>query len=136
MSALKPSCMDTQTGLVPHGAMEEHLPLRHFQFWSSCMYLKSLQMPLQVQSGLPDIFNQSQVISIIRICRIMLKSFPSLNCSALHFRQNMMTKMSMRLLTLMSPSLQKVLSLILKSQSLQVGWERLQPALNRRDNRL
>lgn len=88
MSALKPSCMDTQTGLVPHGAMEEHLPLCHFQFWSSCMYLKSLQMPLQVQSGLPDIFNQSQIISIIRICRIMLKSFPSLNCSALHFRRN------------------------------------------------
>lgn len=44
-------------------------------------------MPLEAPSGLPDIFNQSPIISIMRICRIMLKNSPSLNGSALHFRQ-------------------------------------------------
>lgn len=69
-------------------SLAEHLPQCHFWFWSSCMSLKSPQMPLEVPSGLPDIFNQSPIISIIRICRIILKNFLSLNGSALHFRQN------------------------------------------------
>lgn len=44
-------------------------------------------MPLEVPSGQPGIFSQSPIISITRICRIMLNNFPSLNGSALHFRQ-------------------------------------------------
>lgn len=109
-----------------HGIpLAEHLPLRLFWFWSSCIYLKSTQMLLEVPSGQPDIFNQRPIISIIRNSRPMLKNFLSLICSPLHFRQNTDDLNEHEIADPYSPKPPEGLSHVLKSQYPQVCWERL-----------